>query len=87
MGAPLLGDPTYAESESAKMEDRGYLHAAAIRIPKILGENSVQLICAPSVGCEWKGASWFDTDYFPQELSSNFGPWFIENSLSKSAIE
>jgi len=32
-GAPILGDPLYASAEDARLEDRCYLHATALRLP------------------------------------------------------
>jgi len=82
LGSALLGDDLYGGDVS----DRCYLHAAAIRIPALFdGFDPIQVICDPSdEGEEWDATA-FST-YFPPELALDFGEWFSELPLLKSAL-
>ena len=48
LSAPICGDARYADSEQAKQEDRGYLHAFAIRFE--LKGQSYEFVCPPKSG-------------------------------------
>lgn len=63
LGAPVLGDAAYAGGakslksfndgdENAGGEDRGYLHAAALRVA-MPGGNVMDVVCKPTEGREW----------------------------------
>lgn len=83
LGSPLLGDDTYGGERDV---DRTYLHACAIRIPKsVLGET-IQIICSPiGTGDEWDPAA-FDR-YFPESLANDFGAWFDDQPLLRSTVD
>ena len=54
LGAPVLGDALYADAAEAALEQRAYLHAAALRLPPLApGEPPLAVVCAPSVGAEF----------------------------------
>ena len=89
LGAALLGDDIYssgAGNESATAPRRLYLHAAAIRIPSLYdGFDAIQVICDPSDdGDEWDAEA-FST-HFPPELARDFGEWFPDSPLLRSAL-
>jgi tRNA pseudouridine32 synthase/23S rRNA pseudouridine746 synthase len=48
LGSPIAGDERYAFSEEALKEERGYLHAYALRF--MYGEQEYSFISAPSFG-------------------------------------
>jgi tRNA pseudouridine32 synthase / 23S rRNA pseudouridine746 synthase len=48
LGSPIAGDERYANSEDAKNEDRGYLHAFALRFT--LDGNHYEFVEPPCVG-------------------------------------
>ena len=48
VSAPICGDQRYALSEQAKLEDRGYLHAYAIRFD--LDDELFEFVCPPDQG-------------------------------------
>lgn len=82
LGAALLGDEVYG-GEAA---DRMYLHSIAIRIPSLWDGFGppIQVICHPT----GEGEEWDDeaiNKYFPAELVDDFGPWFDDQSLIRSA--
>ena len=71
LGAPVLGDAAYAgraksqdendendenDGDGAGGEDRGYLHAAALRVA-MPGGNVMDVVCKPTEGREWTHAS------------------------------
>ena len=67
LGAPVLGDAAYAGAarkndtdegggDGAGGEDRGYLHAAALRVA-MPGGNVMEVVCKPTEGREWTHAS------------------------------
>ena len=66
LGAPVLGDAAYAggakslksfnDGDGAGGEDRGYLHAAALRVA-MPGGNVMEVVCKPTEGREWTHAS------------------------------
>jgi len=51
LGSPVLGDQLYARYEMAREEDRGYLHAGAVRFE--LGGELVEWIEKPREGAEF----------------------------------
>lgn len=48
LSAPICGDVRYADSEQAKQEDRGYLHAYAMRFD--LQDKHYEFVCPPDSG-------------------------------------
>lgn len=48
LSAPICGDARYADSERAKQEDRGYLHAYALRFE--LEGKQFEFVCLPDSG-------------------------------------
>ncbi len=51
LGAPICGDETYAQADAARLHDRTYLHAAAIRVPALTAwETPLELVCRPDQG-------------------------------------
>jgi len=48
LSAPICGDVRYADSAHAKQEDRGYLHAYAIRFE--LNSTHFEFVCPPDSG-------------------------------------
>ena len=65
LGAPVLGDAAYGGADTNKNankndgaggEDRGYLHAAALRVA-MPGGNVMEVVCKPTEGREWTHAS------------------------------
>ncbi len=51
LGSPVLGDPVYGSREEAKLEERTYLHACALRFS--LGDEVISLVCPPNTGAEF----------------------------------
>ena len=56
LGSPVLGDEKYSGKSAGADEDRGYLHAAALRVA-MPGGNVMDVVCKPSEGNEWADAS------------------------------
>ena len=56
LGSPVLGDEKYSGKSAGADEDRGYLHAAALRVA-MPGGNVMDVVCKPSDGNEWADAS------------------------------
>jgi hypothetical protein len=56
LGSPVLGDEKYSGKSAGADEDRGYLHAAALRVA-MPGGNVMDIVCKPSEGNEWADAS------------------------------
>ena len=48
LGSPVAGDERYAQSDEAKKEDRGYLHAYALRFT--LDNKDYEFVVAPRTG-------------------------------------
>ncbi len=48
IASPIAGDIRYAKSEDAKLEDRGYLHAYALRF--IFKDKTYKFTCKPNEG-------------------------------------
>ena len=59
LGAPIAGDLRYARSEEAKKEDRGYLHAYALRFT--FENEEYAFVQAPKEGERFLSASFHDT--------------------------
>lgn len=65
LAAPILGDERYAHAPTARLSDRAYLHAAAIRLPRRDGcapepalcadGESLDFVCAPADGVLFSG--------------------------------
>ena len=56
LGSPVLGDEKYSGKSAGADEDRGYLHAAALRVA-MPGGNVMDVVCKPSEGNEWADVS------------------------------
>eukprot|EP00966_Prymnesium_polylepis_P306523 7083105-Prymnesium_polylepis.1 len=57
LGSPVLGDELYAAADVARLEERAYLHASALRLPAgaALCDSGepLQVLCPPSHGSEF----------------------------------
>jgi tRNA pseudouridine32 synthase/23S rRNA pseudouridine746 synthase len=92
LGAPILGDARYADKTEAEREDRGYLHAAAMRLAVPSQMNAcadgggarriVEIVCRPSVGAEW-GTDAFQSAWEEMGLEDS-DVWFPESPLLRS---
>ena len=75
LSSPVLGDPLYSAAADAALEERAYLHAAALRLPAGLPALSddpslpIEVVCSPTTGAHftsdafrdaWSG--WFDDE-------------------------
>ena len=69
ISSPICGDERYAESVKAKSEDRGYLHAYAIKF--ILFGESFHFVCKPNFG------SRFLTEQVLNILKEWQAPWAL----------
>ena len=95
LGSALLGDNMYGSvaNNSNNSVDRMYLHACAVRVPKLEviededegGEKyetePFQIVCAPHEGKYW------GTDIFQEwfaDKEEDYGPWFDDVSLLRS---
>ena len=67
IGSPIAGDIRYANADDAKKEDRGYLHAYALRFN--LNEEEFSFVCQPSLGER------FLSDDAKQKLINWSEPW------------
>lgn len=67
LGAPIAGDPRYQAVEQAKQEDRGYLHAYALRF-ELFGEHFA-FVCPPTEGQR------FVSDAFKVQCAAWNEPW------------
>jgi tRNA pseudouridine32 synthase/23S rRNA pseudouridine746 synthase len=69
LGAPVLGDALYAAAADTALEERCYLHAAALALPPLApGEAPLCVVCAPSAGAEFVTPhfrAWFDARFPP----------------------
>jgi len=73
LGSPVLGDPRYAASGAA-LEDRGYLHAAALRLPPgwpalTDGGRACNVVCPPLEGSRFGDnafQSWWAKTFPPE---------------------
>ena len=75
LGSPVLGDALYAAAADAAMEDRAYLHSAALRLPagySHLSEDGepVEVVCTPTHGDKFTSPA----------FASAFGRWFDAGS-------
>ena len=84
LGSPVLGDSRYHDQRSL-LEDRGYLHCAALRF-KVLGEFC-QVVCLPMYGSEFLSdefknvfQTWFPIGMGEEDI------WFADNPLLKSDV-
>jgi len=71
IGSPVLGDALYAAAADAAMEERAYLHSAALRLPAGCwhlseGGEPVEVVCAPTHGEKFTSAA----------FARAFGRWF-----------
>ena len=91
LGAPILGDASYAGA-AASAEDRAYLHAAAIRFAMPARDGSgrriVEVVCAPTEGVEWSTET-FQEAWAASGLGRLRGRniWFPENALLQSSAD
>ena len=92
LGAPILGDASYAGA-AASAEDRAYLHAAAIRFAMPARDGSgrrrvVEVVCAPIEGVEWSTET-FQEAWAAAGLGRLRGRkvWFPENALLRSSAD
>jgi len=69
LGSPIAGDIRYAASDDAKTEDRGYLHAYALRFT--LNGKLFSFVCLPDAGER------FLSHECEQQLSSWSEPWAL----------
>jgi tRNA pseudouridine32 synthase/23S rRNA pseudouridine746 synthase len=85
-GAPVLGDSLYAAAEEARLEQRAYLHAAAIRL--VLGGELVQAVCHPAQGEHFLHAGCREAlrQALPEALQLEAGAWFAGNKLLVSDV-
>lgn len=67
LGAPILGDPLYGRYDLARLEDRTYLHAVALRFS--LGEEVVEAYDPPAPGREFAAPEF-------QAALADLGPLF-----------
>lgn len=67
LGAPIAGDSRYQAAEHAKQEDRGYLHAYALRFE--LNGEGYQFVCPPSDGVR------FVSERFKVQCAAWNEPW------------
>jgi tRNA pseudouridine32 synthase/23S rRNA pseudouridine746 synthase len=59
LGSPIAGDLRYARSEEAKKEDRGYLHAYALRF--VLDGEAYAFVSPPKEGARFLSGRFRDT--------------------------
>ena len=82
LGSPVLGDALYADSAEAALEERMYLHAAALRVPPLApGEPAVEVALCPDIGAHFAAApfqAWFAAR-FPPGLGAD--AWCADSPL------
>ena len=91
LGAPVLGDPMYAATADARLEERCYLHAAVMRIPAGSpalsdGAESIEVRCQPSEGSAFC-ASTMETvwrEWFPPDALGE--TWFDGTPVKSSFV-
>ncbi|GAB4819452.1 hypothetical protein N2152v2_006498 [Parachlorella kessleri] len=86
LGAPVLGDGRYGQAERARLEDRGYLHCAAMRFQTPGGP--VQVVCQPLEGLEFQSLEFnaVFSGWFPSGMVEQHGTWFEEHTLLRSSL-
>jgi tRNA pseudouridine32 synthase/23S rRNA pseudouridine746 synthase len=67
LGSPVAGDPRYADSTEARKEDRGYLHAYALRFR--FREETFSFVHPPLEGER------FLSEPFRRQLAAWENPW------------
>ena len=74
----------YAAKEAAVLEERGYLHCAAMRFE--LQGQLVQVVCPPAHGPEFQCPEFQQlfSGWFPPGLEADEGPWFADSKLLRS---
>ena len=94
LGSALLGDEMYGTARKSNSIDRMYLHACAVRVPKleVVDEDEggggkyetepFQIVCAPKEGEYW-GPDAF-REWFEEGMDQECGPWFDDISLLRS---
>lgn len=84
LGSPILGDVLYDAADVAKLEDRTYLHAAAVRL--LLGSEVIQVVVPPSQGREFLSdacCAAFGAYFTGNDMLDG---WFPDNKLLASRI-
>ena len=94
LGSALLGDEMYGTARKSNSIDRMYLHACAVRVPKleVVDEDEggggkyetepFQIVCAPKEGEYW-GPDAF-REWFEEGMEQECGTWFDDISLLRS---
>ena len=102
LGAPVLGDPMYASAADADLEERAYLHAAAVRLPAgcnalVDGGTALTVICRPHEGAAFRSEGFARAwnAWFPSE-GSEVGdalddhtasePWFAGTPMASRVV-
>jgi tRNA pseudouridine32 synthase/23S rRNA pseudouridine746 synthase len=96
LGSALLGDKMYGNTTKSNGIDidRMYLHACAIRVPRLKVEEEseenyetepFQLVCPPKEGKYW-GPDAFQ-EWFGDDQEEEYGPWFDDITLLRSALD
>ena len=95
LGSALLGDEMYGTARKSNSIDRMYLHACAVRVPKleVVDEDEggggkyetepFQMVCAPKEGEYWGPVDAF-REWFEEGMDQECGPWFDDISLLRS---
>lgn len=86
LGSPVAGDVRYADAGQAKLEERGYLHCAALRT-RLYGEV-IQVKCAPDNGKSFTNGAFQSIfqGWFPDGMIYSHESWFPESKLLQSSI-
>lgn len=87
--APTPASPPRArrtQADRARVEERGYLHCAAMRFQTPGG--LVQVVCRPEDGEEFQadGFAGVFAAWFPPDIGQHAGTWFPEHKLLRSCM-
>ena len=95
LSSPVLGDSLYAAAADAALEERAYLHAAALRLPAGLPAltddptSPIEVLCPPTHGAHFTSdafrevwAGWFDD---PSARPAG-GTWWSGTPVASSPI-
>jgi len=96
LGSALLGDKMYGNTTKSNGIDidRMYLHACAIRVPRLKVEEEseenyetepFQLVCPPKEGKYWGPDA--IQEWFGDDQEEEYGPWFDDITLLRSALD
>lgn len=82
IGAAILGDQLYGDRAAAQLQDRMYLHAAAIRVQLPSG-GWFQAVDLPSEGTLFQHpvVRQLIEQLLPAQLADDFGTWFPDHKL------